>query len=118
MSTKEKEEIRAELEKYKLPWITKIWKKYFVPVLRYSFLPVAVLLVIFGAIYNGSTVGVNDWMWTFDKVVAFSYIFGFGLFGVVSKTFERITANKLRSKLGLSHMEFKILIEAYGITGM
>lgn len=118
MSNTEKERIRAELETYKLPWITKVFKKYLVPVLRYSFLPVAIVLVIFGAIYNGSAPGVNDWMWTFDKIVALTYIFGFGLVGVISKGLERLTANKLRKKLGLSHMEFKILIEAYGITGM
>jgi len=118
MSNTEKERIRAELETYKLPWITKVFKKYGIPVLRYSFLPVLIVILIFGIIYNGSAPGVNDWMWTFDLVLALTYILGFGLVGVISKIFETITANKLRKKLGLSQTEFKILIEVYGITGM
>jgi len=118
MSNTEKERIRAELETYKLPWISKFFKKYAVPVLRFSILPVFVVLFIFGAIYNGSAPGVNDWMWTFDLVLALTYILGFGLVGVISKIFETITANKLRKKLGLSQTEFKILVEVYGITGM
>jgi hypothetical protein len=113
-----KDEIKAELQKYKLPWISKIFKKYGVPFIRYSFLPVLVLMGIFGAIYNGSAYGVNEWMWVFDKTVAFFYIFGFGAFALISHFAELATVNKLRKKLGLSHEEFKILVEAYGITGM
>jgi len=112
-----KEEIKAELQKYKLPWIAKVFKKYGVPFIRYSFLPALIVLVIFGAIYNGSAYGVNDWMWTFDKAVAFFYIFGFGGFALIAHFAERLTANKLRKKLGLSHEEFKILVEAYQIKG-
>lgn len=113
-----KEEIKAELQKYKLPWISKVFKKFGVPFIRYSFLPMLIVLAIFGAIYNGSAQGVNEWMWVFDKIVAFFYIFGFGAFALIAHFAERITANKIRKKLGLSHQDFKILVEAYQITGM
>lgn len=112
------EEIKIELQKYKLPWIARVWKKYGVQVLRYSILPVVILVAIFGVIYNGSATGVNEWMWVVDKVIVLTYIFGFGAFGLVSHIAELITANKLRRKLGLSHADFKILIEVYQITGM
>jgi len=107
-----------ELRKYKLPWISKMFKKYGIQVIRYSILPMLILLTIFGVIYNGSAQGVNEWMWVFDKAVALSYIFGFGLFAVVSKLSEQYTANKLRKKLGLSHHYFKLLVAAHQITGM
>ena len=117
-TTEELRYFEEELKKYKLPWITKAFKKYGVTVLRYSILPVVIVLVIFGAIYNGSAYGVNEWMWVFDKAVALSYIIGFGLFGIISKLSEQYTANKLRKKLGLSHHYFKLLVEAHQITGM
>jgi len=107
-----------ELKKYKLPWISRVFKKYGVPFIRYSFLPVLIVLVIFGAIYNGSAYGVNEWMWVFDKAVAFFYIFGFGAFALTGHFAEKITANKLRKRLGLSHHFFKLLVEAHQITGM
>jgi len=112
------EYIKTELRKYKLPWISRVWKKYGVPFLRYSFLPVAILMVIFGAIYNGSAPGVNDWMWTVDKAIAFFYIFGIGGLALLGKAAERLTANKLRKRLGLSHEDFKVYVQVYGITGM
>lgn len=116
--TKEENEyIKAELLKYKLPWIAKVWKKYGVAVLRYSLLPMFIIVAIFGAIYNGSAPGVNDWMWTFDKVVAFFYLFGVGGLGLLGHFAEKITANKMRKRLGLSHAEFKLFVEAYQITG-
>jgi len=117
-TTEEIEYIKTEIQKYKLPWIARIWKKYGVPVLRYSILPVFVLIVIFGAIYNGSPQGVNDWMWTLDKALAFFYIFGIGGLALLGKATERFTANKLRKRLGLSHYEFKLYVDAYQITGM
>ena len=107
-----------ELRKYKLPWISKVFKKYGVLVLRYSILPILIVLVIFGVIYNGSADGVNEWMWVFDKAVALSYIFGFGAFALIGHLAELYTSNKLRKKLGLSHHYFKLLVEAHQITGM
>lgn len=117
-TTVENEYIKTELLKYKLPWIAKVWKKIGVGILRYSLLPMAIIIVIFGVIYNGSAVGVNDWMWTFDKVVAFFYLFGVGGLGLLGHFAERITANKLRKRLGLSHSEFKLYVEAYQIKGI
>jgi len=56
-------------------------------------------------------------MWWIVKGIAFLFIFGFGLFGLAGHFSEKIAANKLRRKLGLSHEEFKILVEVYQITG-
>ena len=113
-----KEEIKTELQKYKLPWISKIWKKFGIVFLRYSFFPVFLIIAILGIIYNSSMVGVNEWMWILDKTIILFYIFGIGAFALISHIAELITVNKLRRKLGLSHMGFKILIESYQITGM
>ena len=113
-----KEEIKTELQKYKLPWISKIWKKFGIIFLRYSFFPILIIISIFGIIYNSSAIGVNEWMWTLDKAIVLFYILGIGAFALISHIAELITVNKLRRKLGLSHMDFKILIDAYQITGM
>ena len=108
-----------EMRKYRLPWITKMHKKYGVPFIRYTFLPALILIGILGAIYMGSNnYGQNDWMWTVDKAIAFFYIFGFGGFTLISHIFELITTNKLRRRLGLSKWEFQILVIAFQITGM
>lgn len=119
MRTKEENDyIKAELQKYKLPWISKVWKKYALPVLRYSFAPAFVLAIIFGAIYNASSYGQNEWMWVVDKVLAFFYMFGIGGLALIGHFAELLTANKIRKRLGLTHEEFKLYIQAYEITGM
>lgn len=110
--------IKDELYNYRLPWISRVWKKIGVPFLRYSFLPAIILIVILGAIYTGSSLGVNDWCWGVIKGIAFFYIFGVGALALIGKAAERITANQLRKKLGLTHEQFKTYVEAYGITGM
>ena len=107
-----------ELRKYKLPWITKVWKKYGVPFIRYSILPALIIIAVFGIIYNNSVYGQNDWMWTVDKAIALFYIFGFGLFTLISHVAELITTNKLRRRLGLSKRDFNIMVIAFQITGM
>jgi len=107
-----------EMRKYRLPWITKTWKKIGVPFIRYTFLPALIIIVVFGIIYNNSAYGQNDWMWVLDKAIALSYIGGFGLFTLISHLSERITTNKLRKKLGLSKRDFAILVIAFQITGM
>jgi len=117
-TTEELQYFEKELKKYKLPWITKAWKKVGVPFIRYSFLPVLVILTVFGIIYNNSAYGQNDWMWTFDKAVALFYILGFGFFTLVSHVAELITTNRLRRRLGLSQRDFKILVTVNQITGM
>jgi hypothetical protein len=107
-----------ELRKYKLPWITKVWKKYGVPFIRYSILPALIIIAVFGIIYNNSVYGQNDWMWTVDKAIALFYIFGFGLFTLISHVAELITTNKLRRRLGLSKRDFNIMVITFQITGM
>jgi hypothetical protein len=108
----------TEMRKYKLPLVTKWHKKYGVPFIRYSFLPALIIIVVFGLIYNGNPYGRYDWMWTLDKVIAFFYIFGFGLFTLTSFIFERVSTNKLRRRLGLSQMDFNALVVIFQITGM
>lgn len=112
-----KEEIKKELEKFKLPWLARVWKKYGVVILRFSIIPVFAIATIFGIIYNNSSYGQNDWMWILIKTIAFIYVIGLGVFGLLGHFTEKIAANKLRRKLGLSHEEFEILMDVYQITG-
>ena len=107
-----------ELRKYKLPWITKVWKKYGVPFIRYSILPTLIIIAVFGIIYNNSAYGQNDWMWTVDKAIALFYILGFGIFALIAHLAELITTNKLRKKLGLSKKDFDDITKTFEITGM
>lgn len=112
------EYFKVEMEKYELPWITKMHKKYGVPFIRYAILPLILYVAITGIIYNGSNYGQNSWMWTVDKIIAFFLIFGFGGFTLISFIFERISTNKLQKRLGLSKHDFNILVIAFQITGM
>jgi hypothetical protein len=109
---------QQEMEKYRLPWITKAWKKVGVPFIRYSILPAILLIAVLGMIYMGSRYGSNAWMWTFDKTLAFFYIFGFGGFTLLSFICEKVTTNQLRKRLGLPKKDFAMLIIAFQITGM
>jgi len=117
-TAEELEYFKKEMRKYKLPWITKAWKKVGVPFIRYSFLPALILITIFGIIYNGSAYGQNEWMWTVDKAIGLFYILGFGGFTLISHVAELIKTNKLRRRLGLSQRDFKILVIVNQITGM
>lgn len=109
--------IKAELVKFRLPWISRVWKKFGVQALRYSILPLFVTALTFGIIYNES-IQTFDWMWWVVKGIAFLLIFGFGIFALLGHITELIKTNKLRKKLGLSQQEFKILVEKYEITGL
>ena len=111
------EEIKKELMAYKLPWISIFFKKYEVVFMRYSIVPVFVLMIFFAVIYMNTPYGRNDWMWDFDKITVLFYIFCFGGLSLISHFSELIKTNRLRKKLGLSQQEFKILIEKYQITG-
>jgi len=117
-STEELQYFENEMRKYKLPGITKTWKKIGVPFIRYSFLPALILITIFGVIYNGSAYGQNEWMWTVDKAIALFYILGFGGFTLISRIFETVSSNKLRRRLGLSRRDYHIMVIAFQITGM
>ncbi len=118
-TTEELEYFEQEMRKYRLPWITKMWKKYGVPFIRFTFLPALIIIIIFGALYmSQKNYGQWDWMWTLDKSIALFYIAGFGLFTLISHIFELITTNKLRRRLGLSQRDFRILVIAFQITGM
>lgn len=117
-TTEQLEYFEKEMRKYKLPWIAKIHKKYGVPFIKYSFAPALIIIIILGLIYNGSSYGRNDWMWTVDKAIALFYIFGFGIFTLISWILKKVSVNKLRKRLGLPEKDFNILIIAFQITGM
>lgn len=117
-TTEQLDYFEKEMRAYKLPWITKMHKKYGVWFARFCMLPLIVIIAVLGFIYMGNTTGRYDWMWTVDKVIALSLIFGFGGFTLISFIFERVTVNKLRKRLGLSQRDFNILVIAFQITGM
>lgn len=117
-TTEQLDYFETEMRKYRLPWITKVWKKAGVPFIRFTFLPALLIIIIFGLIYMGGQTSRNDWMWTMDKWIALSYIAGFGLFTLVSHICELVTTNKLRRRLGLPKYDFQILVIAFQITGM
>jgi hypothetical protein len=89
-----------------------------VPFARFAILPLVIIIAVLGIIYNASSFGQNEWMWTVDKILALFIIFGFGGFTLISHIFERVTTNRLRKKLGLSKRDFSILVIAFQITGM
>lgn len=109
----------SEMKKFRLPKVTQLWKKFGVPFIRFTFLPALIIIIIFGALYGSEkNYGQWDWMWTLDKVIALSYIAGFGLWTLVSHLFELSSTNKLRKRLGLPQEHFQILVIAFQITGM
>jgi hypothetical protein len=118
-TTEELQYFETEMRKYRLPWITKMHKKYGVPFIRFTFLPALIIIAVLGFIYMGDgNYGQLDWMWTVDKCIALFYIGAFGLFTLVSHIFELVTTNRLRRRLGLSQRDFRILVIAFQITGM
>ena len=117
-TTEQLDYFEQEMRKYRIPTVTRLHKLYGVPFIKYSFLPALILIIVLGMIYMGSKFGENQWMWVVDKALAFFYIFGFGLFTLVSWIAEKVTVNKLRKRLGLSKKDFNILVIAFQITGM
>ena len=117
-TTEELQYFEDEMRKFRIPWITKMHKKFGVPFIRFSILPAMILVIVLGLIYNSTSYGQNDWMWIVVKGIAFFYIFGFGSFTVVSHILERGTVRNLRRRLGLSKRDFSILVIAFQITGM
>jgi hypothetical protein len=115
---KELKYFETEMLKYRLPWISKQWKKYGVPFIRYTFLPAILIIAIFGIIYSNSGIGRNEWMWVFDKAIALSYIIGFGSFTLIAHVSELYGANKLRKRLKLNREDFNTLVNVFQITGM
>jgi hypothetical protein len=107
----------TEMRKYKLPWLTKILKKYGMPVFRNAFPIALVIITVFGLIYNHNPYN-NQWMWTMDKCIALFFILGFGGFALIAHLMELYTTNKLRRRLGLTKQQFDMLVIAFQITGM
>jgi hypothetical protein len=107
-----------EMKKFKLPVITKAFKKGGVPFIKYSILPALVVITCLGLIYNHNPYWHNGLLWKIDKGIAFFYIFGFGAFTLTSKIAEVISTGNLRRRLGLSKHDFDILVIAFQITGM
>ena len=118
-STEQLEYFEREMRAYRLPSYVKFWKKVGVPFIRFTFLPALIIIVVFGLLYNSQhNYGQWDWMWTLDKIIALTYIGGFGLWTLVSHLFELSSTNKLRKRLGLPKEHFQILVIAFQITGM
>lgn len=118
-TTEQLDYFEKEMKEFRLPKITQSWKKFGVPFIRFTFLPALIIIIIFGALYGSEkNLGQWDWMWTLDKVIALTYIAGFGLWTLVSHLFELSSTNKLRKRLGLPKEHFQILVIAFQITGM
>ncbi len=113
------EYFETEMCKYQLPNYVKFWKKIGVSFIRFTFLPALIIIIIFGFIYmSEKNFGQWDWIWTLDKVIALTYIAGYGLWTLTSHIVKRISTNKLRKRLGLNKYEFQILVIAFQITSM
>ena len=118
-TTEQLEYFEKEMRAYRLPKYVKFWKKAGVPFIRFTFLPALIIIVVFGLLQmSDRNYGQWDWMWTLDKVIALTYIAGFGLWTLTSHITELISTNKLRRKLGLPKWHFQILVIAFQITGM
>lgn len=114
-TTEELNYFEDEMKKFRLPWITRMHKKYGVPFIRYGILPLIIFLAVTFFIYNEHH---YEWIWTLDKTISLLLIFGFGGVTLISKIAETIATNRLRKRLGLSKIDFAILIIAFQITGM
>jgi hypothetical protein len=117
-TTEQLDYFEKEMKAYKLPWIPTMHYKYGVPFIRYSIAPIIVFLIVTFLIYDESAYGHNAWMWSVDKIIAFFLIFGFGGFTLLAWVIKKLSVNSLRTKLGLSHNDFDILVIAFQITGM
>jgi hypothetical protein len=119
-TTEELEYFEKEMHAYRLPKWVKWWKKAGVPFIRFTFLPALIIIIIFGAIYGSAkNFGQWDWMWTLDKIIALTYIAGFGLWTLSSHIVELISTNKLRRRLGIKNKwHFQVLVIAFQITGL
>jgi len=119
-TTEELEYFEKEMRAYRLPKYVKFWKKAGVPFIRYTFLPALIIIVVFGLIQmSDRNYGQWDWMWTMDKIIALTYIAGFGLWTLTSHITELISTNKLRRRLGIKNKwHFQVLVIAFQITGM
>jgi hypothetical protein len=118
-TTEQLEYFEKEMRAYRLPKYVKFWKKAGVPFIRFTFLPALIIIVVFGLLQmSDRNYGQWDWMWTLDKVIALTYIAGFGLWTLTSHITELISTNKLRRKLGIPKWHFQILVIAFQITGM
>jgi len=116
----ELEYFEKEMRAYRLHKYVKFWKKAGVPFIRYTFLPAVIIIVVFGLIQmSDRNYGQWDWMWTMDKIIALTYIAGFGLWTLTSHITELISTNKLRRRLGIKNKwHFQVLVIAFQITGM
>ena len=60
-TTEQLEYFETEMRKYRLPWITKMHKKFGVPFIRFTFLPALIIIIVFGILYmSGNNYGQRD----------------------------------------------------------
>lgn len=107
---------KTVMENYKLPWISRMWKKYVVPRITYFIFPTFILLTILFLIYNAAKSDIA-WIWFTCKAIVFT-CFGFGGFVLIAHFSETISTYKLRKRLGLTKAEFDVLVNLWQITGM
>lgn len=113
------EEIKKALQEFKLPLITRIFKKVWFYFIRYTFVPVFMLLCILFIIYN-SIPGYTEFgetIWIISKTIVLFYIFGIGGFALLSHILETLSTQKLCRKLGLTHEELQRYVTIYQIKG-
>jgi len=97
----------SEIRNYKLPTITRFWKKIGLVFLKYSFLPAFIIMAVFGVLYNDTHI---QWMWVIIESIGLFYIFGMGGIILISHLIGINSTNKLRKKLGLSTNDFNSLV--------
>jgi len=113
----ELEYFEQEFQKYKLPWISRSWRKIGIPVLVRGFIFAALIIIIFSIIHGISSRNY-EWMWILCKTLALFYIFVVGGFGLIAHIFEIISLYKFRKKLKVNKEEFQYLLIIYPITGL
>jgi hypothetical protein len=111
--------IRLELEKFRLPLITRIFKKAWFYFLKFTFLPAFFILLALFICYNSMAFysSASNLIWNLCKGIIFFYIFGVGGFAVISFVCETRSTTKLCQKLGLTHDELQYYIRLYQIKG-
>jgi amino acid transporter len=119
MQTERDLEIKRILKEYKLPWITRAFKKAWFCFLRYTFLPIALVLIVLFIIYN-SIPGYTEFgetIWIICKTIILFYIFGIGGFAILSHVCEIVSTDRLCKKMGLTHDELQYYVTIYQIKG-
>lgn len=113
------EDIRKVLMGFRLPWITRVFKKVWFYFLKWTFVPIFLLLCILFIIYN-SIPGYTDFgetIWMICKTIVLFYIFGVGGFAILSSICETLSTRKLCRLLGITNDELQRYVIIYQLNG-